>query len=107
MLSKREISFLRSLHQKKIQAGARAFYAEGSKVVEDLLNSAFKVSQVFCTAESEPAWKKKIPPSHRTQAAYLPGPGTNQHPDPLLRRMYWLSFIYQGNWLTRKLPGSN
>jgi len=60
MLSKREISFLKSLHQKKYRQEHGLFIAEGVKVVEESLNSDFEVSQVFCTAESEAAWKKKM-----------------------------------------------
>jgi len=65
MLSKREISFLKSLHQKKYRQEHRLFIAEGSKVVEELLRSGLPVRQVFVTGEAEyshPAWLKEIMP---------------------------------------------
>lgn len=47
MLSKNQISFIRSLHQKKYRDNSRFFIAEGVKLVSDLLQSSFSVREVF------------------------------------------------------------
>jgi len=51
MLSKNQISQLKSLHQKKFRNEENSFIAEGIKVVNELLNSDFKVKQVYGTEE--------------------------------------------------------
>jgi TrmH family RNA methyltransferase len=49
MLSKSQISFINSLHQKKFRKEHQLFIAEGEKVVAELLSSSFKVKRIFCT----------------------------------------------------------
>ena len=47
MLSKQQISFVRSLHQKKFRQMYGKFLVEGDKPVRELLASGFKVHTVF------------------------------------------------------------
>lgn len=47
MLSKQEIGFVRSLHQKKFRQMYGKFLVEGDKPVRELLASRFKVNSVF------------------------------------------------------------
>ncbi len=47
MLSKQQISFVRSLHQKKFRQMYGKFLVEGDKPVRELLASGFKVHSVF------------------------------------------------------------
>jgi TrmH family RNA methyltransferase len=47
MLSKQQISFVRSLHQKKFRQMYGKFLVEGDKPVRELLSSGFKVHTVF------------------------------------------------------------
>ena len=49
MLSKNQISFIHSLHQKKFRKQEGLFIAEGEKIVDDLLASGFTVKNVFAT----------------------------------------------------------
>ena len=51
MLSKNEIKFIQSLHQKKYRQENRLFIAEGSKIVEELLNSNFIIERLLGTQE--------------------------------------------------------
>lgn len=47
MLSKQQISFLRSLHQKKFRQTYGKFLVEGDKLVRELLTSNFKVDAIY------------------------------------------------------------
>lgn len=58
MLSKQQISFARSLHQKKFRQMYGKFLVEGDKPVRELLASRFKVHTVFAV-EGWPAPNKK------------------------------------------------
>lgn len=49
MLSKNQLKFIRSLKKKKFRQTHQLFLAEGIKVVEELINSSFKVHQLFAT----------------------------------------------------------
>ncbi len=49
MLSKSQISFVTSLHQKKFRKQEQVFIAEGEKVMIDLLASPFTVQKIFAT----------------------------------------------------------
>ena len=49
VLSKNKIKLIRSLDQKKNRTATGLFVAEGKKLVLDLLQSGFAVSEVFCT----------------------------------------------------------
>ncbi|MBK7958511.1 MAG: hypothetical protein IPK03_10615 [Bacteroidetes bacterium] len=50
MISKVQIKYIRSLHQKNI-GEKRRFIAEGEKVVEELLQSNISVFQVYATQD--------------------------------------------------------
>ena len=50
MLSKNKIKLIRSLDQKKNRLATGLFVAEGKKLVLDLLQSDFAVSEVYCTS---------------------------------------------------------
>jgi TrmH family RNA methyltransferase len=47
MLSKTQLSFLRSLHQKKFRQTYGKFLVEGDKLVRELLTSQFKVDAIY------------------------------------------------------------
>src|SRR5215510_9295558 len=47
MPSKNEISFARSLHQKKFRQQNKMFITEGKKAVEELLLSGYHVDKVY------------------------------------------------------------
>ncbi len=47
MLSKQQVSFIRSLHQKKFRQMYGKFLVEGDKLVRELLTSHFKVDAIF------------------------------------------------------------
>ena len=49
MLSKNQLKFIRSLKKKKFRQTHQLFLAEGIKVVEELINSSFKVHQLYAT----------------------------------------------------------
>jgi TrmH family RNA methyltransferase len=49
MLSKNQISFINSLHQKKFRKQEGLFIAEGEKVVDDLLASSFVVKTIVAS----------------------------------------------------------
>ncbi|TAL57853.1 MAG: RNA methyltransferase [Bacteroidetes bacterium] len=51
MISKTQIKNIKLLHQKKYRESEGVFIAEGPKIVNDLLNSKFKVREVFATKE--------------------------------------------------------
>lgn len=47
MLTKNEIKYLKSLHQKKEREEARYFLCEGDKLVSEALNSGFSIKEVY------------------------------------------------------------
>ena len=49
MLSKNQIKLIRSLKKKKFRQSNKLFLAEGIKVVEELINSSFKLHKLYCT----------------------------------------------------------
>ena len=49
MLSKSQLKLITSLRQKKYRNSHKLFFAEGIKVVNELLNSDFKLHTIFCT----------------------------------------------------------
>lgn len=51
MISKSQLSFIRSLHQKKYRLQHQLFIAEGAKIVKELLISNFKVRNVYGTED--------------------------------------------------------
>lgn len=49
MLSKNQIKFIRSLKKKKFRQSNQLFFAEGIKVVEELISSSFKIHKIYAT----------------------------------------------------------
>jgi len=49
MLSKNQLKLITSLHQKKYRIRHGLFIAEGIKVINEFLNSSFKVVNLYCT----------------------------------------------------------
>jgi TrmH family RNA methyltransferase len=47
MLSKNELKYIQSLYQKKQRDADRVFIAEGPKLADELINSTFKIRQVY------------------------------------------------------------
>jgi len=61
MLSKNQIKLIKALQQKKYRQSHRLFFAEGMKVISELLQSAFELNQLFETEpifDNVPAHKK-------------------------------------------------
>ncbi|NGM61409.1 RNA methyltransferase [Sphingobacterium sp. SGG-5] len=52
MLSKAQISLIKSLQHKKFRTQHRLFVVEGIKSVAEFIHSAYKVQQIFSTAEA-------------------------------------------------------
>ncbi len=50
MLSKQQLSYLRSLHQKKFRQMYGKFLVEGDKLVRELLTSGFKVDAIYAVS---------------------------------------------------------
>ena len=53
MLSKNQIKFIKSLKQKKFRLQHQLFVVEGEKIVNDFLNSDWKIEQIYATKEWE------------------------------------------------------
>ena len=51
MLSKNKIKFINSIKKKKYRNQHQCFFVEGEKLVDELLNSDFKVIDLFATKE--------------------------------------------------------
>ncbi|MFK5958596.1 MAG: RNA methyltransferase [Lutibacter sp.] len=51
-LSKNQLKLITSLQQKKYRIKSKLFIAEGTKVVDELLNSNFELEQLFCVDDS-------------------------------------------------------
>lgn len=54
MISKNQIKIINSLQQKKYRKIHQQFFAEGIKVIQELLNSNFELIELFTTQESFP-----------------------------------------------------
>lgn len=54
MLSKSQISFVKSLHQKKFRKEHRLFIVEGIKSVTEFIHSDYLVTEVYCTENVMP-----------------------------------------------------
>ena len=50
-LSSKQIKFIKSLGQKKFRDEYNLFVAEGEKVVEEALNSNFKIKEIYKESE--------------------------------------------------------
>ncbi|MCA0932886.1 RNA methyltransferase [Lutimonas saemankumensis] len=59
MLSKNQIKFIRSLKKKKFRQAEKLFLAEGIKVVEELLASAFELHRLYATSSYKNPFKIK------------------------------------------------
>ena len=53
MLSRNQIKFIKSLKQKKFRLQHQLFVVEGEKIVNDFLNSDWKIEQIYATKEWE------------------------------------------------------
>jgi TrmH family RNA methyltransferase len=51
MLSKNQIKYIQSLHQKKYRQMYGYFLVEGRKSVEDLISSYFEIHTIYATNE--------------------------------------------------------
>jgi TrmH family RNA methyltransferase len=51
MLSKNQIKLISSLHQKKHRFASQLFFAEGIKVIQELVKSNFELEQLYTTKE--------------------------------------------------------
>jgi len=58
MVSKNQIKLITSLQQKKYRKQEQLFFAEGVKVVQELLNSNFELQDLFTTKEDFPSVSK-------------------------------------------------
>ena len=58
MLSKSQISFIKSLHQKKFRIEHRLFIVEGIKSVTEFIHSNYLVDSVYCTENVMPKLAK-------------------------------------------------
>ncbi len=61
MLSKNQIKHIRSLHQKKFRNELGLFIAEGPKLTEELLQSGYRVKEVYLLADALPDFQKNYP----------------------------------------------
>jgi RNA methyltransferase, TrmH family len=101
MLSKSQLTFIRSLQQKKFRQQHGAFLVEGAKSVAEVLGSGFVVERLFCTddfyKENAPAVVHQRPPVEFVTADELARAGSletndaaiavvqtrpNEHPAP-------------------------
>ena len=53
MLSRNQIKFIKSLKQKKFRLQHQLFVVEGEKIVNDFLNSDWKIEQIYATKQWE------------------------------------------------------
>lgn len=54
MLSKSQLQFIKSLHQKKFRKEHGLFIVEGIKSITEFLHSDYTVHSIFCTSKVEP-----------------------------------------------------
>jgi TrmH family RNA methyltransferase len=59
MISKAQISFIKSIHQKKFRQEYQLFLAEGDKLVAEIIDSAFIIDQIYCT-ENKVQWLSSL-----------------------------------------------
>jgi TrmH family RNA methyltransferase len=60
MLSKSQISFIKSLHQKKFRKEHNLFIAEGIKSITEFILSDYRIENIFCTAHTIPKLDKLL-----------------------------------------------
>lgn len=51
MVSKNQVKLITSLLQKKYRKQEQLFFAEGIKVIEELIDSTFELEHIFCTSD--------------------------------------------------------
>jgi TrmH family RNA methyltransferase len=79
MLSKGQIKLITSLKQKKFREQHKLFVAEGIKTIQELLNSDFKLSQLFSTVSSFDVSEELetiITPKELNQISFLKTPNS-------------------------------
>ncbi|MFN8288102.1 MAG: RNA methyltransferase [Chitinophagales bacterium] len=82
MLSKSQMSYVRSLHQKKFRQMYGKFVVEGDKLVQELLNSNIKTDTVYCVkGYSLPATKAEVIEISETDLERI---STQQTPDKII-----------------------
>jgi len=85
MLSKNQIKYIQSLHQKKHRQMYGYFLVEGRKSVEDLISSDFEINTIYATNQWKgieiPALLEKI---MIVDEASLQKIATHQHPDQVV-----------------------
>jgi len=106
MISKQQLSFVRSLHQKKYRQMYGKFLVEGDKLVRELLASSYKIEAIFKTSSWEsPIQRGKIDvievseedlrkisthesPNQVLAVANIPEPDNNISDRPLPKGLY-------------------
>ena len=69
VLSNNEIKRIKSLHQKKFRDETGLFIVEGEKMVQEAIDSPFKVEHTYYRSEiGEEAMKRISSPGHSAQA---------------------------------------
>ena len=57
MVTKKQISIIRSLKQKKYRDKHKLFFVEGDKIVKEVMDSSYQVADIYAS----PSWKEKNP----------------------------------------------
>lgn len=84
MLSKQQVSFIRSLHQKKFRQMYGKFLVEGDKLVRELLTSDFKVDAIYGIDAWQNAVDLKKVPFYAVSEAELAKISTHEAPNQVL-----------------------
>ena len=84
MLSKQQVSFVRSLHQKKFRQMYGKFLVEGDKLVRELLQSTFKVDAIFKLKGWEFSFKGEKPDVFEVSEDELRKIATHESPNQVL-----------------------
>lgn len=88
MISKAQLSFVRSLHQKKFRQMYGKFLVEGHKLVNELLLSDWKVEYVFKTKEAQLLNLKRVENVVDVTADELKQISTQTHPHMAVAVVY-------------------
>lgn len=93
MLSKNELKYIQSLCQKKQRQATGMFLAEGPKIVDELLNSHFDVTNVYATDDWQSPKLRDASILTRVSAFELEKISTLQTPQQVVAvaRQYWPS----------------
>ena len=82
MLSKSQIKLITSLRQKKFRTQHQLFFAEGVKTINELLNSKFKLHQLYTTTSDfdvKDVLQTKITPNELQKISTLKTPNDVLH----------------------------